>query len=54
MYGDSHIFRKFSSFRKHSVSCIREIKSHVYGRPKAANGKRQIQVENFSELKISG
>ena len=51
MYGNSHIFRKFSSFRKHSVSCIREIKSHVYddGKRQAANGKRQIQVENFSE-----
>ena len=34
-----------------SVSCIREIKSHVYddGKRQTANGKRQIQVENFSE-----
>ena len=28
---------------------IREFKLHLYGKRQTANGKRQIQVENFSK-----
>ena len=35
------------------VVAYREFKLHVYGKRQTANGRRQIQVENFSKNKTS-
>ena len=47
-----HKIYPFSSGHACSVEMtdrLKRFKSHVYGKGQTANGKRQIQVENFSE-----